>query len=255
MLLADARSQVITSLQTVYIADPNIPSEVDAKKQATAFPPNFIHSLDATHMMLTALECRANNLTFASVHDSYWTHASTIDHMSIIIRDTFIALHGSNILERLYEEVRDTLRLRPRLIDVQFKARYAGHVVPVVAASPSQTKQNSASSEFVVLSNREMASLPGEEHDVLVKPKKASAAAEEEENESEPEGEEPVAGEQEEESNREMSRSERLKASRGMTTAQLRKSKMVDLWELVPPVPKKGDFDVKRIKESLYFFS
>ena len=26
-------------------------------KQASAFPPNFVHSLDATHMMLTALEC------------------------------------------------------------------------------------------------------------------------------------------------------------------------------------------------------
>ena len=46
----------------MYIADPNVTTEVDAKKQATAFPPNFVHSLDATHMMLTALECRANNL-------------------------------------------------------------------------------------------------------------------------------------------------------------------------------------------------
>ena len=31
---------------------------VNSVKQASAFPPNFIHSLDATHMMLTALECR-----------------------------------------------------------------------------------------------------------------------------------------------------------------------------------------------------
>ena len=31
-------------------------------KQASAFPPNFIHSLDATHMMLTALECRVRSL-------------------------------------------------------------------------------------------------------------------------------------------------------------------------------------------------
>lgn len=33
---------------------------VNAVKQASAFPPNFIHSLDATHMMLTALECRVS---------------------------------------------------------------------------------------------------------------------------------------------------------------------------------------------------
>ena len=74
------RKQVMTSIQSVYISDPNSPSEgnsfpistfsekhsthqklllaVNCVKQASAFPPNFIHSLDATHMMLTALECR-----------------------------------------------------------------------------------------------------------------------------------------------------------------------------------------------------
>jgi DNA-directed RNA polymerase len=52
------KKQVMTALQTVYISDPNQPSEVAPQKQATAFPPNFIHSLDATHMLLTALKCR-----------------------------------------------------------------------------------------------------------------------------------------------------------------------------------------------------
>lgn len=99
------RKQIMTSIQTVFISDPNSPAEVNATKQASAFPPNFIHSLDATHMMLTALECRKNDIAFASVHDSYWTHAATIDNMNAIIRDTFIALHESDILEKLQEEV------------------------------------------------------------------------------------------------------------------------------------------------------
>ena len=98
---------------------------MNAQKQASAFPPNFIHSLDATHMMLTALECRVSfvlvdtvsscstlstfqsrGLTFASVHDSYWTHASCVNEMSGVIRDTFIALHSSDVLGKLEEEVR-----------------------------------------------------------------------------------------------------------------------------------------------------
>ena len=78
---------------------------VNSAKQASAFPPNFIHSLDATHMMLTALECRAQGMTFASVHDSYWTHPCDIDQMSAVIRDTFIALHSSNVLKCLLDEV------------------------------------------------------------------------------------------------------------------------------------------------------
>jgi DNA-directed RNA polymerase len=40
------------------------------------------------------------------VHDSYWTHASSIDKMSEIIRDTFIALHSSDVLGKLQTEVR-----------------------------------------------------------------------------------------------------------------------------------------------------
>jgi DNA-directed RNA polymerase len=52
------KKQVMTALQTVYISDPNAPTEVSPIKQAGAFPPNFIHSLDATHMLLTALQCR-----------------------------------------------------------------------------------------------------------------------------------------------------------------------------------------------------
>ena len=52
------RKQVATTLQTVYISDPSAPAPVNTIKQASAFPPNFIHSLDATHMMLSALECQ-----------------------------------------------------------------------------------------------------------------------------------------------------------------------------------------------------
>ena len=84
------RKQINASLQTVYISDPNAPAEgeqtpnyllfdivlmrfqfdvVNSQKQATAFPPNFIHSLDATHMLLTALECRVRFFFF-----SVWGH-------------------------------------------------------------------------------------------------------------------------------------------------------------------------------------
>ena len=54
------RKQIATSLQSVYISDPNAPATVNSMKQASAFPPNFIHSLDATHMMLSALECQVS---------------------------------------------------------------------------------------------------------------------------------------------------------------------------------------------------
>ncbi|KAK9477374.1 hypothetical protein V1514DRAFT_309500 [Lipomyces japonicus] len=101
---AAVRRQVNTNLQTVYISDPYLIHPVNARKQETAFPPNFIHSLDATHMLLSALACGRNGLTFAAVHDSYWTHACDIDRMNAILRDAFIKLHEGDLIQRLKEE-------------------------------------------------------------------------------------------------------------------------------------------------------
>lgn len=63
---------------------------------------------DALHRRpwLLTIHLQSQGLTFASVHDSYWTHAGTVDEMAAVIRDTFIALHSSNVMEKLYEEVR-----------------------------------------------------------------------------------------------------------------------------------------------------
>lgn len=76
-------------------AKPNI------MKQKNAFPPNFIHSLDSSHMMLTSLNCEKAGLTFISVHDCFWTHACTVPEMNKICREQFVALHSEPILEDL----------------------------------------------------------------------------------------------------------------------------------------------------------
>ncbi|XP_026103530.1 DNA-directed RNA polymerase, mitochondrial-like [Carassius auratus] len=73
----------------------------DSMKQKNAFPPNFIHSLDSTHMMLTSLHCYRAGLTFVSVHDCYWTHAVTVDIMNRVCREQFVALHSQPILDEL----------------------------------------------------------------------------------------------------------------------------------------------------------
>lgn len=73
----------------------------DSIKQRNAFAPNFIHSLDSTHMMLTGLNCNKNNITFVSVHDCFWTHPCTVDAMNKICREQFVTLHSEPILEDL----------------------------------------------------------------------------------------------------------------------------------------------------------
>lgn len=74
-----------TVLQTVTLtmyAD-NLP--VCIKKQRTAFPPNYVHSIDATHMLMTCKKMKDDHLAFAAVHDSYWTHACDVPKMNEVM--------------------------------------------------------------------------------------------------------------------------------------------------------------------------
>lgn len=80
-----------------HILKPNV------MKQKNSFPPNFIHSLDSTHMMATTLHCEALGVEFVSVHDCYWTHPCTVDTMNRICREQFVALHNLPILQHLSE--------------------------------------------------------------------------------------------------------------------------------------------------------
>jgi len=96
------RELVKTLLQTITLK-PEEELPVNVHKQKTAFPPNYIHSLDSTHMFLTAIRMNELNLTYASVHDSYWTHAASVDDMNVVLREKFIELHQEPILGRLLE--------------------------------------------------------------------------------------------------------------------------------------------------------
>ncbi|KAI9728219.1 MAG: DNA-directed RNA polymerase [Chrysothrix sp. TS-e1954] len=100
-----------TNMQHLYYSKASLSNPVKKEKQLAAFPPNFIHSLDATHMMLSAIKCDEVGLTFAAVHDSFWTHAGDVPRMNRILRDAFVRMHSENIIGRLHEE---------------FIARYAG---------------------------------------------------------------------------------------------------------------------------------
>ena len=85
----------LTASEKVINEKPNI------MKQRNGFPPNFIHSLDSSHMMLTSLYLWNLGITYASVHDCYWTHACNVKAMNKVCREQFVRLHSEPILENL----------------------------------------------------------------------------------------------------------------------------------------------------------
>jgi DNA-directed RNA polymerase, mitochondrial len=74
------------------------------RKQRNGIAPNFVHSFDASHLMLTLARARAEGITsFSPVHDSYGTHAPHYERMGRILREEFIAMYQEDHLRKLWE--------------------------------------------------------------------------------------------------------------------------------------------------------
>lgn len=98
------------SALAVSSAGPRIPH---APKQRSALPPNYVHSLDSAHMMLTALHCFRESVTFVSVHDCFWTHAASVTAMNRLCRSEFVRLHNEPLLEQLSQQLKLKFAMRP----------------------------------------------------------------------------------------------------------------------------------------------
>ena len=70
--------------------------EVDAGKHSRSASPNFIHSLDTTHLVLVLCRCADEGIIgFTAVHDSFSVNAGDVVMLHIIIRETFMELHST----------------------------------------------------------------------------------------------------------------------------------------------------------------
>ncbi|KAF9402672.1 DNA-directed RNA polymerase [Mortierella sp. AD011] len=251
--------QVRTNLQSLTIKDPTQASPVNVQKQRTAFPPNFIHSLDATHMLMSAAGCVEAGLTFASVHDSYWTHACDVEVMNEVLRNQFISLHSNNIMQNLQNE---------------FMERYKDYLFPVtlVIANPGEPVGEGMIAWDDERIRRKNARIEGDKDEFLpdmetpeedpMNTSSSSSKAKDnnmfhfgddeddehdlssviiEEDEAELEAEAKAMG----------------KAMRKKGGKKKASNKLFHSWEPIsfPPLPDRGEFDIRRVAESDYFFS
>ena len=85
-----------TETSTLSFQRPNT-REIDPARQVSGIAPNFIHSLDASHLMFSvkaATEQGINN--FALIHDSLGVHAGLTEKFSVILRECFYHLYNDN---------------------------------------------------------------------------------------------------------------------------------------------------------------
>jgi DNA-directed RNA polymerase, mitochondrial len=79
---------------------------LNVRKQALGISPNYVHSLDAAHLMRTVLHCAADGITdFAMIHDSYGVHAGHAETLRDNLRAAFVEQYSLPVLEQFRDEL------------------------------------------------------------------------------------------------------------------------------------------------------
>ncbi len=96
------QTAIYTLLQRVHIHMGNDEGKISVHRQNRCMPPNFVHSLDAAHMMLTVIAAAKRGITsFNMIHDSFGCHACDVPVMAKVLRDQFIRMYAfDDVLER-----------------------------------------------------------------------------------------------------------------------------------------------------------
>ncbi|KAH8681540.1 hypothetical protein BX600DRAFT_25419 [Xylariales sp. PMI_506] len=282
-----ATRTISTVLQDLNLQIPERSDPVNRRKQLQAFPPNFIHSLDASHMLLSALECDSLDLDFAAVHDSFWTHAADVDVMNRVLRDAFIRIHSDNVIERLDSEFKERYKGSLYLANIEpnsqvgraiqihrFKERLnlaeealveRKRLALLNSSDPAEVEQGrrmkTPASIVEEFSAAQASAADGEMDEVGLGHVPASASppiqtlskkAMEKEASRASIMEDPEAIEE----HLSMKGFEaKLKGSKATLTKSMQRPQNVWLPLTFPKIPEKGDFDVTRLKSSQYFFS
>jgi DNA-directed RNA polymerase len=92
--------------------------EIDPRRSASGVSPNYIHSMDGSHLMRTASLGKLNGIdALAVIHDSFGTHACDTDLLHAVIRTAFVEQYTSNVLAKFRDEVVEQLeKVQPELV-------------------------------------------------------------------------------------------------------------------------------------------
>lgn len=84
--------------------------QLSPRRQALGISPNFVHSLDAAHLMRTVLFCAADGMSeFAMIHDSYGCPAGQAGRLRDNLREAFIEQYSQPVLEQFRDELLEQL--------------------------------------------------------------------------------------------------------------------------------------------------
>jgi DNA-directed RNA polymerase len=85
-------------------------NNLNKNAQINGIAPNFIHSLDASHLDKTINQCFKEGITsFICIHDSFGTHACDMDKLNRILRETFVEMYSKDLLADFRDQILNQL--------------------------------------------------------------------------------------------------------------------------------------------------
>lgn len=84
---------------------------VSRRKQASGLSPNFVHSLDATHLRMAVLQAYNEGIkSVALIHDSFGTHAADTARFFVILREALVRMYTeTDVIEDFTEQMKAQL--------------------------------------------------------------------------------------------------------------------------------------------------
>ena len=106
-------------LGEIFVNASELTDEINVYKQANSIAPNFVHSVDAAHMVMSINATDYSH--YAMIHDDYGTHAAYAEDFQLTIREQFVQLHEKNLLQHWAEQQPITVNSFPAVgeLDLQ----------------------------------------------------------------------------------------------------------------------------------------
>ncbi|WEM05505.1 RNA polymerase [Ralstonia phage BOESR1] len=105
--LEQRRVKTAINGKLIYLVMNKERDELDKRKQGQGISPNFVHSCDAAHLMLTVVRASQKGITnFSVIHDSFGTNAGDTEELFSTVREAFVEMYNEiPVLENFRDEI------------------------------------------------------------------------------------------------------------------------------------------------------
>jgi DNA-directed RNA polymerase len=85
---------------------------INKTKQVNSLIPNFIHSMDASHIVMLIEKLNNKyNLDIITVHDCFGVHANYTELLSFLVKESFISIYGDkNCIDKFHTHALENIK-------------------------------------------------------------------------------------------------------------------------------------------------